>query len=125
MDKLKVLVAEHDTKVLFAFSKVLENEGCVCIQSDNVSKAIKSIVKNQPNAIFLDVSKPNEDNDKIIKKIAKIKMTMPIIIISSHITDEINKLAADISALQVIEKPLRLESVRHCLDRIKAKLIEK
>ena len=124
MKIFKVLVAENDSQVLFALGKVLENEGCVCIPSNSIEQALTKISLSDPQAVFLDVSRSVGDYNTI-DKIKKINLSIPLVIISSHITDDVKRLAEAVGALQVIEKPLRLESVRQCLDRIKAKIIEK
>lgn len=124
MKTFKVLVAENDSRVLFALGKVLENEGFVCIPSSSIEQALTKIARSDPQAVFLDVSRSVGDYNTI-DKIKKINLTLPLVIISSHITEDVKKLAETVGALQVIEKPLSLESVRRCLDRIKAKIIEK
>ena len=106
------------------FSKVLENEGCVCIKSTNVTEALKKISKGKPNAVFLDISDLRSDYNEIFTKIDQAHLQIPIVVLTSHVTDDLKNLAQRIGALEILEKPLALKQVRDSLEKIKAKIIE-
>ena len=48
----------------------------------------------------------------------------PIIITTSDVTKELKALVGDMGAMEILEKPLALNSIRECLEKIKKKIIE-
>jgi DNA-binding NtrC family response regulator len=118
MKKPEVLVIDENTKVLFAFEAVLAREGCVTISAENLAEGLKKLSGNRPNAVFLDVSETQKVNYKVLQKIRDMDPTIPLILLTSHLTKEVEERYMEYNVNGYLEKPLSIEKVREVLRRL-------
>ncbi len=69
MNATKILVVDDDEKILFAFHKVLEREGCTSIEARDGAEALEKFVAEQPQLIFLDILLPDLDGLEVLRQI--------------------------------------------------------
>jgi len=119
MKKPEVLVIDENTKVLFAFEALLVREGCIMISAGNLAEALKKMARKKPYAVFLDVSETHKINYKALHKIRDVNPTIPLILITSHLTEEVEVKYRDFNVNGYLEKPLSVEKVREVLRRLK------
>jgi CheY-like chemotaxis protein len=113
--KPKILVVDDNTKILYAFQSFLEKEGYISIPVSEGSNVLNIITREKPTMVFLDISMPDQDGLEILRKIKKVEPSLPVIIVSGHISDENRERALALGAFDFLEKPLSLAKIREIL----------
>jgi DNA-binding NtrC family response regulator len=117
MNKLKVLVADDDEKILFAFKSLLRKDGYKSITAGNGTDAYNKTINLKPDVVFLDIKMPNTDGLETLYKIKKLKPELPVIIITGHGTMQTAIKAIQQGAFDYLTKPLDLNKVREVLKK--------
>ena len=120
MNKLKVLVADDDEKILFAFKSLLRKDGYKSITARNGNEAYNKTIKLKPDVVFLDIRMPNTDGLETLDKIKKIQPALPVIVITGHGTMQTAVKAIQQGAFDYLTKPLDLNKVREVLKKASA-----
>jgi DNA-binding NtrC family response regulator len=115
MKKFKVLIADDDEKILFAFKTLLKKDGYKCITASNGLEAYKKTVSSNPDLIFLDIKMPQSDGIETLCRIKKDLPAIPVIIITGHGTMQTAVKAIQQGAFDYLTKPLDLNKVREVL----------
>ena len=115
MKKPKILVVDDNTKILYAFQSFLEKEGYISIPLSEGGDVMNIIAREKPTMVFLDISLPDQDGLEILREIKKVQPSLPVIIVSGHITDENRARALALGAVDFLEKPLSLAKIRELL----------
>jgi two-component SAPR family response regulator len=89
------------------------------ISAGNLDEALKKMARKKPYAVFLDVSETHKINYKVLHKIRDVNPTIPLILITSHLTEEVEVKYRDFNVNGYLEKPLSVEKVREVLRRLK------
>jgi DNA-binding NtrC family response regulator len=117
MNATKILVVDDDEKILFAFHKVLEREGCTSIVAKNGAEALVKLVAEQPQLIFLDILLPDFDGLEVLRQIKQQSQSTPVILITAHGTLQTKAEAAQLGAFDYLTKPLSVATVREVMYR--------
>lgn len=104
--KYKVLVAEDDKFLSKAFKDKLEREGFIVIVAIDGEETIKTLIKEKPDILLLDLVMPVKDGFEVLQemkidsKIAKI----PVIILSNLGQDSDIKRGIELGAVDYLVK---------------------
>jgi two-component system response regulator AtoC len=112
MKPIKILVADDDTKILFAFKSVLKKDGYVCIEAKDGIEALEKVNTLKPDIVFMDVAMPKQDGLATLKQMKENNYTMPIIIMTGQGTMQTAIKAMQIGAFQYLIKPLSIDKIR-------------
>ncbi|MFN3603129.1 MAG: sigma-54-dependent transcriptional regulator [Leptonema sp. (in: bacteria)] len=115
----KIFVVDDDKNIQKSLKEILEDENYE-VQVFSTGKAcLKSLEKEKPSVILLDVWLQNEDGIEVLKEIKKMYPLQPVIMISGHATIENAVQATKLGAFDFLEKPLSiqtvLEKIENCL----------
>ncbi len=88
----KVVVVEDDFDIRKIYELKLSSSGYKVITADNGTKAIRTIKKEKPDLVLLDILIPKKDGFEVIKELkkakdAKIKL-VPVFILSNLSSEE-------------------------------------
>lgn len=106
-----ILVADDDPGILEVINIILSDRGYEVITVDNPKVISKTIKKNHPNLILMDLWMSGMDGQKVTK-ILKEKSSsqhLPVIIISA--LNEGEKIAMDAGANGFLAKPFEIEDL--------------
>jgi len=80
-----VLIAEDDTDVVAFLSALLTHEGCTVITAEDGDDAVVSAVRDQPDAIILDVMMPGKTGFDALREIRTDPRTahIPVIMLTA------------------------------------------
>lgn len=93
----------------------------VCGEAANVPDAVKLILAEQPDIIFLDVEMPEYSGLELVKFIAPEQIKGQIIFITAH--SEYALQAFDLSAVDYLLKPLKIADLIRAVNRAKTQLV--
>ena len=121
-----IMVIDDEKDIRDSLEGVLKDEGYRVTVEENAERGLKSITRNTPDLILLDIWMPGMDGVETLKEIKKRFDNLPVIMISGHATIDTAVKATKLGAYDFIEKPLSLDdlilSVAHALER--SRLVE-
>ncbi len=93
------------------------NEINILDQVDSASKAVKSIKKNQPHFIFLDIQMPEKSGFEVISEIKKMETPPLVVFVTAY--DQYAVKAFEKNAIDYIMKPFSQSRLEKSLNRVK------
>jgi two-component system response regulator AtoC len=108
----KILVVDDDPAILFAFRKALEKEGYRVISFTTGREAIKSVVREKPSLIFLDIAMPEMDGLAVMKAMREAGVNVPVVVITAFGNMETAIQAMKQGAFEYLTKPVDVFRVR-------------
>ena len=80
----KILVADDEQSICDAFSAFLTHEGHTALTASTGAEAITLVSKQSPDAMFLDVRMPGNENLEALREIKKLHPELPVIVMTAH-----------------------------------------
>jgi len=117
MPKEKIMVADDDESIVFAFRKVLERSGYRVISADSGPQALEKLRIEKPALLFLDVAMPEMDGLAVLEKIKSDGLNLPVIVITGYGTMQTAIRAVQLGAYEYLTKPLHVDKVRALTER--------
>ena len=91
---------------------------------DNCDDALESILRNNPQLLFLDIQLPGKNSLWLIEQLEKI-MKLPLIIFTTAYTDpEYLLKAIKVSAVDYLNKPISIIELAQAVEKVKKRLQE-
>ncbi|MCU7495512.1 MAG: sigma-54-dependent Fis family transcriptional regulator [Ignavibacteria bacterium] len=111
-EKQKILVADDDEKILYAFMELLKKDNYNGIVARNGEEALRKAFEENPDAIFLDITMPRFNGLDVLEEIKKNSPQVPVIIITGFGTMHSAIKAIKQGAFEYLTKPLDLTKIR-------------
>ncbi|MDR2157872.1 MAG: sigma-54 dependent transcriptional regulator [Holosporaceae bacterium] len=111
MNNETILIVDDEAEVRSLISDVLSDEGYKTYLAKDGQEALSLIKNSPPDLIFLDLWIEDDESAgmKILEKIQKMRVGIPVIIISGHGTIDIAVQAIQNGAFDFIEKPFVID----------------
>jgi two-component system, NtrC family, response regulator AtoC len=117
--KLRVLVADDDEKIVFAFKQLLIKEKVSGLYAEDGLSAYTIAMKEKPDLVFLDYTLPKINGLEVLRKLQSEEPSIPIVIITGHGSMHIAVQAIKDGAYDYFTKPLDIQVVRNILTKIR------
>jgi two-component system KDP operon response regulator KdpE len=114
----KILIVDDEPQILRFLRASLPPHGYECVEASTGSQAIKSFVKERPDALILDLGLPDQDGFAVIQAVRASALT-PIIVLSARSDVEGKVKALELGADDYVTKPFDMAEL---LARLKAAL---
>lgn len=111
-DKPKILIADDDEKILYAFMELLKKDNYHGITARNGEEALVKAAEEKPEVIFLDITMPKFNGLEALEEIKKTDPQTPVIIITGFGTMHTAIKAIKHGAFEYLTKPLDLTRIR-------------
>jgi len=108
---MKIFICDDEKDIRKSLKAILEDEDHIVEDFSSGKLLLKSLLKERPDLIMLDVWIGKEDGIFLFDECRKIYSTIPIIMISGHATIELAVNATKKGAVDFLEKPLSIEKV--------------
>jgi two-component system, NtrC family, nitrogen regulation response regulator NtrX len=108
---MKIYIVDDEIEIRKSLRNILEDENFEVEDFSNKKNLLKSLVKERPSLILLDVWLGKDDGIEILDECKKIYPMIPIVMISGHGTIELAVTATKKGAIDFIEKPLSISKV--------------
>ncbi len=118
MNNLRVLIADDDTEILFAFSQLCMNDHHTPITATDGEKALDLISRQKPDIAFFDLTMPKISGMELLKKIRSIDAELPIVLFTGYGNMQSAIEASQLGALEYLTKPIDIAKIREILKRI-------
>ena len=120
-----ILIVDDDRDIIKVLSANLKLEGYNIITAEDGLSAYNISIENMPDLIILDLGLPDIDGIQVCKKLRKIEINIPIIMLTARDTVSDKVLGLECGADDYIVKPfnfLELSArIKSCLRRYKKK----
>lgn len=100
----KIAILEDDTSIALELKELLKNAGYQVLVITDYEKSVELILKEQVDLALLDINLPTANGEIILKELRK-KTTMPIIMLTSRVTEVDEILSMSYGADDYITKP--------------------
>jgi CheY-like chemotaxis protein len=117
--KPTILVAEDSADTREMMQVLLQIRGYNVVAADNGIHALEVAVKNEPDAVLLDLQLPIMDGLSVTRSLRShpALKTVPIIIISGHDPEPYRQRAIDAGSNEYLLKPIDFDRLQSVLDR--------
>ena len=107
-----ILIIDDEPEIRGLMQEILIEEGYSTLAVKSAMEAQKSIDKNPPDLVYLDIWMPDKDGVTLLKEWSESdQLNFPVIMISGHATIETAVEATRLGAFDFIEKPLSIEKL--------------
>lgn len=100
----KIAILEDDTYIALELKELLKNAGYQVLVITDYEKSVELILKEKVDLALLDINLPTANGEIILKELRK-KTTMPIIMLTSRVTEVDEILSMSYGADDYITKP--------------------
>jgi len=109
--KNKILVIDDDSGHIRLMEKILDSEGYEVLLADEAPVGLETAMKNRPDLIVLDVMMPiiNGFNICRLLKSENEYQHIPILLLTSRITEEDQRIGREVGADAYMLKPLNTD----------------
>ncbi len=118
----KILIIDDERSIRRALKEILEFEEFEVHEAENGKEGMDKINSANYDIIFCDIKMPQMDGMEVLEEIHKLKIEVPVIMISGHGNIDTAVEAIKKGAFDFIEKPLDLNrilvTVRNASDRV-------
>jgi two-component system nitrogen regulation response regulator NtrX len=113
---MKIFICDDEKDIRKSLKAILEDEYHSVEEFASGKTLLKSLLKDRPDLIMLDVWIGKEDGLQLLDECRKIYPTIPVLMISGHATIELAVNATKKGAVDFLEKPLSIEKVLSTID---------
>ncbi len=111
-ENLKNILIVDDSRVArLHMCSILDSQGYKTIQAENGVVALKKISEEQPDLIMLDLLMPEMDGIVLLKKLNALKLTIPIIVISADIQEDVRNECFELGVAAFLNKPFKVQEL--------------
>ena len=118
----KILLVDDEKDFLETLSQRIAIRGIEVSSTTSAKRAIEKVAEESYDAIILDLQMPEMDGLEVLKTIKKNNPELQIIVLTGHATVKKAIEAMKLGALDLIEKPVDLDTL---MEKIKKAQIKK
>jgi chemosensory pili system protein ChpA (sensor histidine kinase/response regulator) len=113
----RVLLVEDTDELRRLYSRVLQRHGFEVREASNGEEALARLGEQEPDLVLTDIMMPVLDGIELIRQIrANPAMDrMPVVAVTASAAGEIEQLARDVGAMDVLFKPVELPALLSCV----------
>lgn len=115
---MKIYIVDDELEIRKTLRNILEDEDYEVEDFANRKTLLKSLAKERPDLILLDVWMGKDDGLEILEECKKIYPLIPIVMISGHGTIELAVSATKKGAIDFLEKPLSINKVLETIQKV-------
>ena len=117
----KIMLVDDEAEFLEVMSERLASRGIDVTTSTSAESAIERLGKEQFDAVILDLQMPGMDGLEALKHMKDKRPELQVILLTGHATVEKGVEAIKLGAMDLIEKPADLESLKEKIKKAKEK----
>lgn len=117
MSSRRILVADDDRSIRYAFRELLSGIGFEVTEAADGKETLERIEAEQPDLLFLDIAMPGYDGLTVMDKIKERGIDLPVIVITAYSTMETTIRAVKAGAYEYLTKPLDVHKIRLLVKR--------
>ena len=108
----KILVVDDEQNVRILLDDTLTAFGYKVVQESQALSTVRTIKKENPDLITLDLKMPGADGIQIIKTLRRENINIPIVVISAFLGSPEIKQLLDLGVTQILSKPFQIDNLK-------------
>lgn len=116
MSNKKIMIADDDNEIIYAFREVINKSGYTSIEAQDGIQAIEKVVAEQPQIVFMDIAMPKLNGLEALSRIKENCPNLPVIIITGQGTIQTAIKAMQLGAFDYLIKPISIAKVRKLMN---------
>ncbi len=117
----RIMLVDDETEFLEVMTERLTSRGIDVATSTSAEKAIDRLGREAFDAVILDLQMPGMDGLEALKHMKEKRPELQVILLTGHATVEKGVEAIKLGAMDLIEKPADLESLKEKIKKAKEK----
>ncbi len=115
---LRVLVVDDEPLMRWSVSETLGPRGFDVVEADDGHSALLALLDEVQvtDAVLLDLWLPDSSDLRLLAAIRRLAPTLPVILMTAHLTPEVADEALKLGAFRVITKPFELGELAPLLE---------
>jgi len=107
----RILVVDDDKDLRFSLSSILKDEGYDVLAVEDGREALKTVQRNCPDLVLLDIRLPSMNGMKILEKLQRIDKDLIIIMLTADAEVKDAVKAMKLGAFDYVTKPFDNEEL--------------
>ena len=108
---LKVLIVDDEVDLSGTLVERLDLRGFDAAAVETGKQALHQIQRNEFDVVVLDIKLKGEDGVDVMKQIKKVKESLPVVLLTGHMSKEANEEGLKAGAIDYIIKPIDIEDL--------------
>ena len=108
---LKVLIVDDEVDLSATLVERLDIRGFDAIAVETGEQAMKQVRDNIFDVVVLDIKLKGEDGLDVMKQIKQVNKSLPVILLTGHMSKEANEEGLKAGAIDYIIKPIDIEDL--------------
>ena len=116
-----ILIVDDELTHLRLAEIMLVDDGYRIMTAEHPREAMELLADYRPDLLIMDVNMPGISGTELTERVRGIERlrNVPVILVTSHVTERVSRKAAEWGVLEVLEKPLDIthfkRTVRECV----------
>jgi DNA-binding response OmpR family regulator len=107
----KILIVDDDQDLRFNLSNILKDEGYDVLAVEDGREALKTVQRNCPNLVLLDIRLPSMNGMEIFEKLKRMDKDLLIIMLTAYVEVKDAVKAMKLGAFDYVTKPFDNEEL--------------
>ncbi len=116
---MRILIVDDDAIVVHSCRRILEAEGMDIQSADTVAAGLSILAAEEIDLMITDIKMPGQDGFELIKRARKIRLEMPILMMTGYLTAETIEAGRRAGADDCIAKPFTPEELIQAVQKIR------
>ena len=113
----RILIVDDDPSVRDVLGEIVTTYGYEALASGSAKGAVATLAKGGIHLIFLDISMPDVEGDRLLDFLRKKGFKTPVVVVSAHIEDDVRERLLANGVSGIIEKPFEVSDVIDEMER--------
>jgi CheY-like chemotaxis protein len=109
--RMRVLVVDDEPLVRWALTQMLEENGCVVVESEDACSARREAARERFDLVLLDYNLPDSRDFELLRTLRRLAPARPVVMMSARLSHEETAEARRLGAVAIIPKPFDLDVV--------------
>ncbi len=121
LNQMNCIIVDDETNARASIRGILEenfSEVSILAECCNVPDAVKAIHKHKPQLVFLDIEMPNQNGFALLDYFDEDKINFKIVFVTAY--SDYSLQAFEMSAVDYILKPARVESISKAIKKVES-----
>ena len=112
----KILIVDDDQNIREFLGNLLNTLGYETIEEGNPLSVVRTIKKENPHLMTLDLKMPGANGLQIINTLKREGIKMPIVVLSGYLDQDNTRMLIDLGVTHIISKPFKSSVLAQHID---------
>lgn len=115
---MSILIVDDNRSICVTLQDILITKGFDVEIAFSGAQALEKFNVQEFDCVLMDIIMPQMNGVELFRKLKLIREDIPVVFMTAYSTDNLVRDGLDEGALEVMDKPLDIENLIHCLSAI-------